>query len=117
MAVVSGDEIRQMFLLAAQARKLPETDPRRLEAEAILGQMEKRYLAENVAKPGSEPAEATPAWMEALQYVAALFAQMDAVDPAGADQRKAYWREISGGVSGWNKKPVEAKAKETEPEE
>ena len=112
---MSGDEIRQMFLLAAQARRLSEADPRRLEAEAVLGQMEKRYLAENVAKPGSGPAEATPVWMEALQYVAALFAQMDAVDPAGADQRKAYWREISAGVSGWNKKPAEAK--ETEPEE
>lgn len=111
---MSSDEIRQMFLLAAQARKLPETDPRRLETEAILGQMEKRYLAENVTKPGSEPAEAAPAWTEALQYVAALFAQMDSVDPAGADQRKAYWKEISTGVSGWNRKSAEAK--ETGPE-
>lgn len=114
---MSGDEIRQMFLLAAQARKLPETDPRRLEAEAILDQLEERYIAENVTKPGSEPAEAAPVWMSALKYVAALFAQMDAVDPAGADQRKAYWKEISAGVSGWNKKPAEPEAKEPEPKQ
>ena len=114
---MSGDEIRQMFLLAAQSRKLPETDPRRLEAEAILDQMEKRYVAENVTKPGAQARELPPPWQEALQYVAALFAQMDAVDPAGADQRKAYWKEISAGVSGWNKKPAEAEAKETGPEE
>lgn len=111
MVGVTDDEIKKMFLFAAQVRKLPSGDPRKGQAEEALERMTERYVAENMVAPSGEPAEKAPPWKDALQYVAAMFSQLDAVDPEGAAQRKAYWKEISEGVIGWNKKPAEPEAK------
>lgn len=108
---MTSDEIRQMFRFAGDLNRLPAGSPSREESENMLAILRKRYVAENVVPPGDAPAEKIPLWMEALQYVAALFAQMDSVDPAGKDQRKAYWREISANMS---HPPTEPEAKEPE---
>ena len=110
---MNGDEIRKMFLLAAQAKKLSEADPRRLEAESVLSQLKERYFAENIEESG-QPTETVPDWMLALNYVGGLFSQLDALEPDGANQRKVYWKEISTGVSGWNKKLAEANETKSE---
>lgn len=112
---MTDGEIREMFHFASQVRRLPAGDPRKGQAEEMLRQMKSKYVAENVAC--GKPAEPVPAWKDALQYVAAMFSQLDAVDPESAPQRKAYWKEISAGVTGWNKKPAEPEAKAPENKE
>lgn len=89
-------EIREMFLLAAKARAVPPCDPRREAAEAALSELESRYFAENVEWPdGARTEPSAPSKEDALKYVAALFLELDGMDPSGREARKAYWKALA----------------------
>ena len=94
-------EIREMFLLAAKARAVPPCDPRRDAAEGALSELESRYFAENVEWPAGAKAEpSAPSREDALKYVAAIFLELDGVDPSGRAARKAYWKALVPGKAG-----------------
>ena len=104
---MTGEEIRQMFLVTAAVRHMPDCDPRKEQASDMLARMTRRYMAENFAEANGEKVEqAAPDWMSSLEYVRALFQDMDKneQEPDHAvmcAKRRAVWETIANGVSNW----------------
>ena len=108
MDVVTDAEVMGMFQLGGELDRMDKDDPRREQLEETYRRMKDTFVSEKI--PAAKPAEPPdPEWMAALQYVAGMFAQMDAIDPAGSKKRKSYWNEIYTGVTEWNKPRAEAK--------
>lgn len=92
---MTDEDVKSMFRLAADVRRMPPGDPRREQAEGLLRGMTQVYVAENVVSPGAEPAEPGPEWQEALEYVKYIFARLDSAEnDAGCAAARAEWLRL-----------------------
>lgn len=102
------NEIRSMFLLAAQLRHTPDTDPRKDAGLGILDRMTRRYAEEIMDPDGPAAGPSAPDWQQALEYVGSLFGYMDENDddPVQRGLRAGFWNVISDAVSNFYQNPL-----------